>query len=156
MMKPPQLLVLNWQDTKCVHIFSSTSKPQESEKGTPERIEQPCLPAVVEYRKYMGGVDTNEQLLANTPSLRKSKKWYHLIAFHYLDSAIVNAWIMEKSQPGKKQRRLVDFKAELVQELIGSFTSRKRTGRPRMSSQIRYHYAHVVVAVESINGVLYL
>ena len=146
MMKPPQLLALKWKDTKNVHILSSMSEPegsgtvQKRQKGTSQRIERPCPPAVIEYRKFMGGVDTHDQLLANTPSLRKSRKWYHPIVFHYLDSAIVNAWILEKFQPDSDNhnKRLIDFKIEIIQELIGFFSSRKRIGRPRLSDQTRY------------------
>ena len=110
MVKSPQLLALKWKNTKDVHILSSMLEPEGSgtvrkhKKGTSECIERPCPPAVNEYRKFMGGVDTHDQLFANTPSLRKSRKWYHPIVFHYFDSAIIN---LEKIQSDKdNQNRL--------------------------------------------------
>ena len=80
MMKEARRFVLKWQDTKDVYVLSSMAKPgidvRRREKGQPEGVVKQCPSMVVDYRKYMGGVDTNDQHLSYYKCFRKSSKWW--------------------------------------------------------------------------------
>ena len=57
----------------------------------------------------MGGVDRNDALISNYTSVRKSLKWATKVAFHFIEEAILNAFILfNKANPGKI--RFIHFK----------------------------------------------
>ena len=50
----------------------------------------------------MRGVDRNDALIGNYTSVRKSLKWATKVAFHFIEEAILNAFILlKKANPGK-------------------------------------------------------
>ena len=56
---------------------------------------------VQDYNKNMGGVDQNNMLISNYNSVRKSLKWTKKVPFHFIDEAILNAFILfNKANPG--------------------------------------------------------
>ena len=46
------------------------------------------------YNKYMGGVDSNDQLMQYSPFSRQTVKWWKKFFFHLLNLAIVNSFIL--------------------------------------------------------------
>ena len=98
-----------------------------------------CPSAVVLYNNNMGGVDLADHRRKLYSSSRKSKvKWYMRLFYYLLDIAFVNAHILESESPnhvptrpiGKKKkcqyRTQKAFMLELIEELIGNHTSRKK------------------------------
>ena len=60
------------------------------------------LKLVQDYNKNTGGVDRNDALIGNYTSVRKSLKWATKVAFHFIEEAILNAFILlKKANPGK-------------------------------------------------------
>ena len=53
----------------------------------------------------MGGVDRNDELLSFYTALRKSTKWYKKIATHFIEEALLNAYILYKKRGGRKSHR---------------------------------------------------
>lgn len=136
MMKEPRFFALKWKDTKDVYVLSTMAKPgvedvRRKEKGHVEGVIKQCPSVVVDYRKYMGGVDTNDQHLSYYKCSRKSSKWWMPVFMQMLDMAIVNAWICECFLRGDhNSRKQKVFRDELVVSLCGKFTGRKKVGRP--------------------------
>ena len=126
-----------WIDRKPVHHLSSLSDPAEICDATRRsganilQLQQPH--SVSAYNKSMGGVDLHDQLRAKYPSGRKSKKWWRYLFWFLLDSAIVNSYVLYSEwstrQMKKKRYSHLDFRQELLKELIGGYRKVKRTER---------------------------
>ena len=41
-----------------------------------------------DYNRFMGGVDRNDEMIANYNSVRKSMKWTKKVAFHFTEIAL--------------------------------------------------------------------
>eukprot|EP00795_Rhopilema_esculentum_P004040 gene4040-20215_t len=79
-MKDPQTVTVKWKDTKDVMLISTmcpatpgpNDKIRKSQKESAEKVEGICPPAITVYRQFIGGVDTNDQMLAYYDISRKS------------------------------------------------------------------------------------
>ena len=56
----------------------------------------------------------------------KSRRWYRYLAFFFIETAGVNAFILRQLSPNHPKTKHLDFRLELVQQLIGDYSSRKR------------------------------
>lgn len=130
--------VVKWKDrgSKAVSIISSMSNPtttkkvlRTNEKGS--RDEVTCPEAVYLYNRYMGGVDRFDQHMSYYNISHKSRKWWMKLFYYFLESAIVNSFILY-SQECKKRSINADshlkFRSKLVNGLISTFSSRDRRG----------------------------
>ena len=92
-----------------------------------------CVPSVVShYNSVMGGVDTADQLVQEYAAEMRSRKCWKKVVFHLLDRMVVNCYVMYKQNPnvpatGKLSRH--KFTLMAVEDLIGSYNSRQRSGR---------------------------
>lgn len=130
-----------WRDNRDVMFFSTNSDPQiehdierRTGKGA-QKIVIKCPEVVVQYTKNMGGVDRSDQYRSYYSFGRPSKKWWKYIYHFVINTAIVNAYILnklsnrpEKTKHGSTQ---LEFRKALLQQLIGNFSSRKQIGRKR-------------------------
>lgn len=83
---------------------------------TGESLEVPATPTVVEYNKYMGGVDHNDKMTKMDKS-RKSYKWYARVDRKCVLWAMYNGYVIYKSfHPSKDYR---DFTLDVIHQLIG-------------------------------------
>ena len=51
---------------------------------------------VGEYNQHMGGVDKSDQLIASYNCLIKCRRWWKTLAFHMIDVACVNSYLLFK------------------------------------------------------------
>ena len=94
------MAIVQWHDKRMVSILSTlhSDKPVQVERrsrnvsGGREQVEKP--EAVVEYTKYMGGVDRGDQLLSYYGFPHRTVKWWRRAFFFLFDAAIVNSYIM--------------------------------------------------------------
>ena len=132
MTKEPRFFALKRQDTKDVYQLSTMAKPgvedvRRKERGQPEGIVKQCPSVVVDYSKYTGGVNTNDQHLSYYKCPRKSSKWWMPVIMLMLDMAIVNAWICECFLKGNdKSREQKSFRDELVVSVWEFYEKKKR------------------------------
>ena len=96
------------------------------------KLSLPCPLNIIEYNKYMGGVDHNDQLRQYYCVRLKNHKFYKYIYFFLLEVTLANAYILSNYVPstGHTLRHYVDFRIELAKQLIGDYNSRKQKGRP--------------------------
>jgi hypothetical protein len=52
-----------------------------------------CPKAMADYSKFMGGVDTANQLRSYYERDRPGKKWWNRLLYALLETSLVNAWI---------------------------------------------------------------
>ena len=125
-----------WQDNKTVSVLSTGSQPGEA---TVERRQKdatkhsyPCPNNIVEYNKFMGGVDRNDQMRTYYCVRLKGRKFYKYIFWYLFDVSITNTYILSKYVPSyTKSSQYADFRVELAKKLIGDYNSRKVRGRPQ-------------------------
>ena len=115
------LLLAFWQDNKPVSILSTNCQLDE---GTVQRRQRDgtkktysCPTRVVEYNKYMGGVDHSDQL-RNYYALRlKSHKFYKYIFWFICDVTInLTQYLPVTDDKGKTH---LQFRIDLAKQLIG-------------------------------------
>ena len=121
-----------WQDTKTVTMLSTNSQPTAQHSVLRRKkdglcVDVPCPDAIVQYNKYMGGVDRNDQLRKYYGVRLKLRKSYKYIFWFILDVAITNTFILlsNHSPIAAKLQSWKEFRAELAMSLIGEYNSRK-------------------------------
>ena len=67
---------------------------------------------------YMGGVDKSDQLLSYYGFSHRMVKWWKRAAFHSLDMAVVNAYIVYKTFAHLKKLTHEQFRIELAKEML--------------------------------------
>lgn len=129
-----------WKDRKLVYIMSTNSDPQKSatvqrrdRDGTRQSV--PCPPNVVDYNRYMGGVDHADQLRNYYRVRCKTRKFYKYIFWFLFDCTIVNAFILWKNylpmtDITTRQLSIKNFRLSLANGLIGEYNSRQRYALP--------------------------
>ncbi|KTG47681.1 hypothetical protein cypCar_00001852 [Cyprinus carpio] len=125
------LLFVKWMDTRevsmCTTIHTVYSgetvlRWQTIEDGRKEKVPVPRPIAVQQYNKYMGGVDTSDQMLGTKSVHRKTRKWYITIFQHFLDIAVTNSFILHKELCAihhEKHMTWQNFQEQLAAQLIG-------------------------------------
>lgn len=141
-----ELLFVKWMDTRevsmCttvhpVYTGESVLRWQKNCNGKNERIPVPRPTAVGEYNKYMGGVDTSDQMLGTNLVHRRTKRWPVTVFQHVLDIAATNSFIIHKELRKVQQQMPMTcqaFQEQLCAELLGV----PLTGPPRPPIQGHY------------------
>ncbi|KAL2102091.1 hypothetical protein ACEWY4_003852 [Coilia grayii] len=100
-----ELLFIKWMDTREVSILTTVHpvytgetvmRWQQNADGVYNRVAVPRPTAISEYNKYMGGVDTSDQMLGTASVHRKTKRWPTTVLQHMLDIAVTNSFITHK------------------------------------------------------------
>ena len=131
------ICVCAWKDNKVVNLASTLASPTDttSVKRTQKdgtRLDVTCPLCIALYNMYMGGVDYNDQLRGSYHVRLKCTKNYKYVFWYLFDVAITNARILHSFdvQSGAQMDHK-HFRLKLAEQLIGSYMSRKRVGRPR-------------------------
>ena len=140
------LLATIWVDKRSIY-FLSTIHVAEPPLGstcavkrrttTGAQEDKPCPPCLPDYQCFMREVDLNDQMEQYYNLGRSSIKWWKRIFYYLVESTILNSFIMESHVRTAEhthvstRRDYLTFRLVLASELIGTFTSRKRLGRPR-------------------------
>ncbi|XP_064467766.1 piggyBac transposable element-derived protein 3-like isoform X2 [Ornithodoros turicata] len=133
------ILVAKWKVKRCVTVASNahgtevSTVPRKSKDGSTETIS--CPQMVLDYNSHMGYVDKADMMKSIYEIDRKSRKWWHRIAFHFLDVAIVNAHVLYSQVATNANVTLKDFRTELVAGMLGAQELNKK-GTKRKRSEI--------------------
>ncbi|XP_067930888.1 piggyBac transposable element-derived protein 4-like [Watersipora subatra] len=134
----PPVLTGCWRDKNFI-VFGSNKhsdfilKTLEKRTWNDREIVKPG--PIIDYNKYMGGVDLADQCIKYYNMDRRSLKWYKKLFFHLLDIATHNTHVVYKQNTGTTISAL-DFRLKLVDLLLNeagpdpTCTGGQR-GRPR-------------------------
>lgn len=134
----PPITVFVWHDKRDVnfittlHDASMATVPGKVDRLTGRPVEKPA--AVIEYNRYMGAVDTSDQMVLLNSSVRKTLKWTKKLFFHLLDLAATNAYVLYAKNT--KQIKHFRFAKQLCSELVSSVTSDPAVIRPGRAGRI--------------------
>ena len=98
--------------------FARTGKKKTTKNKQGEDITKPVL--VNHYNRFMGCIDKNDAMIGNYPSVRKSMKWTTKMAFHFIEEAVLNSFILFDKVIRKK--RFLQFKLLLIRQMLGDVT----------------------------------
>ena len=116
--------------TQCNPVGGDQVKRKKKQRGSWVEIMINRPPSVSLYNKFMGGVDMQDQARRYYNVTLKSVKWWKYLFWFFLDTAIINSYILY-SESNEKHITHLDFRLKLSRELTGNHCSRKRAGRPR-------------------------
>ena len=120
-----EVMGLQWQDKRLITMLTTihenkmVNKKRRSRFGSSheEDITKPLC--IEDYNKHMGGVDKSDQLLSYYGFIHKTIKWSNRAAFHLLDLAIVNSYILYKlSHQDKNHKSHADFRLDIATNLL--------------------------------------
>jgi hypothetical protein len=94
-----------------------------------EAVEVPCPEVVVEYHKYMRGVDVFSQTQSYFAIGRRAQKWWPRLAWFLIDIGLINARVLYNIHTSSSVSQK-EFREELMEQLVGSFSARRKRGRP--------------------------
>ena len=93
-------------------------------KRNDTEVSKPVL--VNKCNNYMGGIDRNDAMLWTYSSVRKPHKWRTQLAFHFMEKALLNSFILYNKVVGN-ERLLISCQSKLLsislQNLVGIFLS---------------------------------
>ena len=132
------LVAMVWRYKKDIRLLSTNCQPTMT---TVQRYiyknkrDMPCPTALTMYNACMRSVDGEEQPWSHDRVGRDVKQSWRAFMWYMVGIAVNNAYILYKSsyeqlQPKKsKPRSHFDFRMKLLDQLIGGFTSRKKSSR---------------------------
>ncbi|XP_051977768.1 piggyBac transposable element-derived protein 4 isoform X1 [Xyrauchen texanus] len=145
------LLFVEWTDKNDVLMCSTFHKAYNGDTakrrvkgkdGVWTTEDFPVPAAVLDYNKNMGGVDLSDKLIGNYTVLHKTRKWYQSFFYHFVDIAVVNAFILHRHMAKVKNLQPLTqkkFREALVSELTGTSISHTSAQDPKQSLPQELH-----------------
>lgn len=111
------VMVGKWRDKREVS-FITTQFSNEMVQYTDKRGQKRQKPSpIVQYNKYMGGVDRQDQLMSYYPCERKSIRWYKKLGLHIVQMLLLNAYLLFKKHT-KSKISIYDFRISIIDSLV--------------------------------------
>ena len=122
------MLAIKWMDKRPVTVLTTihddsvitVERRSRHAVGGVEEVEKPV--AIAQYTKYMGGVDTADQLLSYYGFSHRTVKWWRRAFFFLLDMAVVNSYVLYTLLNPNKRKRLTheQFRVQLATDLLSA------------------------------------
>ena len=144
------VLGLKFEDRKTVCFMTNIHRAilgvlkgeldEEDAQNSRPRGEKPV--AVLDYNKYMGGVDGNGHLQSGYPCIRTTRSWHLKLLLHIFDCTVTNAYILYHLNEENKLSHH-DFCVQLARELLEISLKEQRvvtkTKEQRVVTETRPH-----------------
>uniref|UniRef100_A0A8D0AC50 PiggyBac transposable element-derived protein domain-containing protein n=1 Tax=Sander lucioperca TaxID=283035 RepID=A0A8D0AC50_SANLU len=145
------LLFVQWRDTRDVflcstlhtaHAEDTVQRRVKAADGQWQLKDVSVPPVVQDYNRCMGGVDHSDALIGYYKVLHKTQRWYKTLFYHFMDIAIVNAFLLQKDLAiGKGEVPLHQkaFRETLAVELAEAGSSSTATPGPPPAPRGAHH-----------------
>ena len=144
------VMVLKWFDKREV-VMLSTKHTSAMEKVKMKMFRGSCYKqkpiAVIEYNKYMSGVDMIGQMIQYYKFNRRTVKWWRKLFFHLVSLALINAqklYNLHNSEEGQKTLGLFHFVSSLVENLTNRTENKTKEVSGPSCRVIDPQYRHFV------------
>ena len=127
------MLAVQWQDKREINLLTTIHTGEKKYSGkkdykTDENIMKPDV--VLDYNYNMRLVDKADMQIGNIECIRKTKKWYKKVLFHFVDMCVLNAYNLMLIKTGNKPPSVSIFCRDLVFQLLQRYGDVKSsTGR---------------------------
>lgn len=133
------LLLVKMTDKKTIFLCSTMHDASlvSTGKRTARNELKRRLKVNHDYNRFMGGIDKNDSMTQSYTALRKSYKWYKKLAFHLIEEAVHNAYIIYRQQPGKRLEHYA-FILSVIKALLaegGADTAAQEVGGHRLDGK---------------------
>lgn len=140
---------VKWKDNRIVYFLSNFHDPRESTSVNRKQkdgtiLSIPCPSLVREYNAHMGYVDKADMLKSLYQISRKSKKWWHRIFWHLIDTVVTNAFIIYTVKGNRENLTLKTFRLAIVDGLLGNVLAVQK-GRKRTLAVVGPHKPKVPI-----------
>lgn len=115
------IMIGKWRDKRDVCYISTEFKNNliEIETKRKEKVKKP-LP-IVQYNKYMSGIDRQDQMLSYYSAERKTIRWPKKLFMHFIEMMLLNAHHLFNKYSGSKMT-LYDFRINVIKSLMYKIT----------------------------------
>jgi len=119
--KDGKMMAVCWKDSALVYNLSTchegvpnkrkdiVERKIRSSSGW-NRSQLSCPPSIVEFNKYMGGVDRHDHLRSNYTLQRSTSKWWPYFLWFGFDLALVNGYLLWKERHPKSTHKNFQLK----------------------------------------------
>ncbi|XP_069814605.1 piggyBac transposable element-derived protein 4-like [Dendropsophus ebraccatus] len=111
------LMFLKFKDKREVLFLStihdSSCRPA-AVRGSSTPMNKPVC--ILDYNRFMGGVDLSDQVIKPYSAMRKSKTWYKKLAVHLTQIALYNAFVL--SRHAGSRDTFLQFQEKVIKNLI--------------------------------------
>ena len=111
-IEKPEMVALSWMDSKPVHMLATGcgigegTVGRRNKRGISRQVT--CPQPLLDYHKWMGGVDIHDQLRLQRYSLQlalRFKKYYKSLFLGLVDTALVNAFIVYRIKKTQNEEK---------------------------------------------------
>ena len=116
------VMILRYQDKKEAHFLSTIHQMESARTRKKHKQGEDIIKPVQvnHYNRFLGGIDRHDAMIGNYSSVRKSMKWTTKVAFHLIEEAVLNSFILFNKVNGKK--RFLQLKLLLICHMLGDVT----------------------------------
>ena len=112
------VLVVNWKDKRNVRMISTKHRHamvENTNKRGNKKIKPQCI---LDYNRYMSGIDKSDQMMSYYSTPRKTIRWYRKIFFHLFDICLWNSFYAYKKIKQLPKVRLLKFREEVLRQML--------------------------------------
>lgn len=113
-----KVYVSKWKDKRDVIALTTAHHPALSEARNRHGHIKIKPVEIIEYNKFMSGIDRSDQMISYYSCPRKTIFWYKKIIFHLLDITVWNSYFLYKKLTQKKLR-YIEYREDLIKSLLG-------------------------------------
>lgn len=137
-------LLLGWKDKRIVTCLTTrgdtgmSTVKRITRGGVEIMVKKPNI--VLNYIKYMGGVDRADQYASTYCFMRKLLKWWRKLFLGGMEICLINSYILYKLEKTKKEEKPLShlrFLKTLVEQLRGSYRQHREQMSTSHSDEIR-------------------
>lgn len=117
-----------WKDKREV-LYITTEHENTLEEVLSKFGTSKIKPApIVQYNKYMSGIDLQDQLQSYYPSHRKTIRWYKKVGIHIMETMLYNSYMLYNKYSTPKMSFL-EYRESVVEAMVPEIQAKEKPGQ---------------------------